>query len=213
MTTHPLLLSLAAAQISVFVALQTNLISDATRRSLGLPPRWRDSLRRATRLSLYDVGARPYTLLTHMLGHADAMHLLCNTFTVLMLSPPVLMAIRPARFLGLYCTSGVVGGLSQLAAQYTQREYNTVTLGSSGALAGVLLFHCVRVPHGEVAFLMIPIKNSTAGAAFIALNAAGLAFQDSAGGGLAYASHLGGALTGASIAPFFRGRAPPLRFR
>lgn len=208
-----LLLSLAAAQVSVFVALHTPVISDATRRSLGWGATWRDTLRRATRLSLSSVEARPYTLLTYMLGHADAMHLLCNTFTIMMLSPPVLTALRPARFLGLYAACGVAGGVSQLAVQYTKREYNTVTMGASGALAGILLFHCVRVPHGEVAFLIFPMKNSTAGAAFIVLNAVGLAYQDPAGGGLAYASHLGGALAGAAIAPFFRGRAPPLRFR
>ena len=84
----------------------------------------------------------------------------------------------------------------------------------SGALAGVLLFHCVRLPLGEIVVVVMPVRNDVMGAAFVLFNGIGLLTADPAErGGIAYGAHLGGALFGAACAPFFRGRAPPLRFR
>lgn len=201
---HPLLLSLAACNIAVFSATSLNAV----------PSRDRRIVLNNTLLSLRNVYSRPWVLLTHIFSHANAAHLAMNTLSLLLLAPVVLNAIRPLRFAGLYLSAGVVGGAAQLTSNKMQ-GFDQPSLGASGALAGVLLFHCVRVPLGEVVILIFPMQNRVAGAGFVAMNIFGLTTVEQGGGesGIAYGAHLGGAAVGAALAPLFRGRAPPLRFR
>lgn len=202
---HPLLLSIGVVNAAVFAASTTS----------ALPQRERRLVVRNTMLTYRGALQRPWLVATHMFAHASLAHLAVNTFTLLLLSPAVLGAIRPLRFAGLYFGSGLAGGVGQLVSNRYQGS-DVPSMGASGALAGMLLFHCVRVPYGEIYLLVFPVQNRVAGAGFLALNAYGLATErpsyDGGGGGIAYGAHLGGALFGAALAPFFRGRAPPLRF-
>jgi membrane associated rhomboid family serine protease len=159
---------------------------------------------RHTSLSLRQFSARPWTLLTHAFAHASLTHLGFNILNLVMFAPAIAASMGPSRFGLLYAGSAVCGGAAQLYHNSLSRARDLKSLGASGALSGLLLYHCTRVPHGETYIYVFPIRNSVLGAVFLGGNAVALASEG--GGQVAYAEHLGGGLAGAAAALLVRSR-------
>jgi membrane associated rhomboid family serine protease len=77
-----------------------------------------------------------WRLLTSLFLHADAPHVLWNGLSMLVFAVPLIERLGWTRSASVYLASGVLGGLAALAGS----EPGTVTIGSSGAVAG--LFGC-----------------------------------------------------------------------
>ncbi len=158
-----------------------------------------------TSLSLRQFSERPWTILTHAFAHASLTHLGFNMLNLVMFAPTVAASMGPSRFGLLYAGSAVCGGTAQLYHNYLSRARDLKSLGASGALSGILLYHCARVPHGQTYIYVFPIQNSVLGAIFLGGNAVALASGES-GDAVAYAEHLGGGLAGAAAALLVRSR-------
>lgn len=91
--------------------------------------------------------ARAHTLLTHIFFHADWFHLLGNLYFFYMFGRAVEHALGGARFLFVFFSAGVLGGLAQ--ALFAPAA-SALVLGASGAIAGVMGAHLWLFPKNRV---------------------------------------------------------------
>ena len=127
-------------------------------------------------------------ILTSLVMHADAAHLVGNLLALAIVGPRVWSALGWWRWLALFLVSGLVANAS--AAALLDRP----VIGASGAVAGVMAAHLVLSPRSRLALLI---------ALWIALQAvfASVALDF---GGVAWPAHLVGSGIGAVAALFFR---------
>jgi membrane associated rhomboid family serine protease len=74
-----------------------------------------------------------WRLITAAFLHGSVLHIVFNMLALWWLGAPVEMALGRARFLGLYFASGLAGSAGALIA-----NPNTITVGASGAIFGLL---------------------------------------------------------------------------
>lgn len=77
--------------------------------------------------------AQPWRLVSHLVLHADPAHVFWNGVSMLVFAVPLLLDLGYGRAAAVYVASGIAGGLAALATT----EAGTLTLGSSGAVAGL----------------------------------------------------------------------------
>ena len=75
------------------------------------------------------------SLVTHQLVHGDVPHLVLNSAWLLAFGSAVASRIGPARFIAFALLSGLAGALAFLAMHLGE---NTIMVGASGALAGLM---------------------------------------------------------------------------
>ena len=105
---------------------------------------------------------RPWQLVTYMFLHADFMHILFNMYGLFLFGRMVAPVLGRARFLTLYFTGGIVGGLLHLAANWNSVPLN-IAVGASGALFGVMMAAAMIRPNLEmyIMFIPVPVKLKT----------------------------------------------------
>lgn len=81
------------------------------------------------------IAARPQTLLTALLIHADWLHLLGNLIFVVIFGVPAERALGMPRFLLLFLVAGLIGNL---AAAWSLDSLRSPIIGASGAVSGVV---------------------------------------------------------------------------
>jgi membrane associated rhomboid family serine protease len=94
-----------------------------------------------------DVLASPaawVTLFTSLFLHAGWLHLLSNVVYLGVFGGSVEQRLGRLRYVGVYLASGVLGGLSYVAAQPTS---DAPAVGASGAIAGIIAANLVLVVH------------------------------------------------------------------
>ena len=131
---------------------------------------------------------------TYMFAHGSFTHVLFNMWGLFIFGSPLERKLGPTRFMYLYFTSGVVGGLVWLAANWNAPTGGVI--GASGAVFGVMMAAAMTFPNERIMLLFPPIpmklKTFVAGYAaieiYMALNASG--------GQIAHIAHLGGILGG-----------------
>ena len=134
--------------------------------------------------------ARPWTLLSSMFLHSPVspMHLLFNTYALLIFGGLVEQRIGTKRFIGAYLVSGLFAGI--LYSVFS----TTPALGASGAIMGLLGLAIMLLPDLKVLFFfVIPMSLRTAGIIFAAIDIFGLFNPHS---GIAHLAHLGGLFIG-----------------
>ena len=135
---------------------------------------------------------RGYQLITYMFLHADFMHLLFNMYGLYLFGTLVAPVLGRNRFLTLYFTSGIGGGLLQLAANWTSG--GGAIVGASGALFGVMMAVAMTRPNLEMIMLFfpVPIKMRTLVVIYAVLEILSnmAKFQNN----IAHLAHLGGFL-------------------
>ena len=142
---------------------------------------------------------RWWQLITHAFLHANIWHLLFNMLALWFAGQIVERVMGTARFLALYMASAVAGGLAQIFLQ----GGNTLLLGASGAVCGVILAFSTMFPNAEIVlllFFVIPLKFrakylgwALVGSSIILLL---LGFEPWIG----HAAHLGGCVAGYLLA-------------
>jgi membrane associated rhomboid family serine protease len=201
----PVLLLIAANVAVCGVYLTQAPQSEAARRWFG----------RNMVLSSSRFRRRPLVLATHAFMHIEPLHCGLNMYTLWSFGGATCAMLGVPRFLALYGAAGLAGGAAQLAynrlmprLQLPASRFvraDDAIVGASAAIAGVVFYNIVRVPHGEVIIFILPVPNPVFAAAFIA-GSAYLATMHEGRSHYAHAGHLGGALTGVAYALFRRAR-------
>jgi len=144
-----------------------------------------------------------WQLITFQLMHAGWIHLLVNCWAIYVFGRGVEMVTGKRRFLAIYFSSGIAGGLLQVlfAWVWPDRFGGAVVGASAGALGLVGAFAAIE-PERKLMMLVyfvfpLKIRAKTFLLFCFLLSVLGLLFPNSfLGGGIAHAAHLGGILTG-----------------
>jgi len=136
-----------------------------------------------------------WQLFTYLFLHGGLTHILFNMFTLWMFGPDLERAWGSRAFLRYYFLCGVGAGVCVIAANLLAGDLYTRTLGSSGAIYGLLLAYGLLYPDRTVLFsFLFPIP-----AKYFVMIIGAIAFLGSfgaAGSGVSHVAHLGGMLFG-----------------
>jgi membrane associated rhomboid family serine protease len=149
------------------------------------------------------------TRVSSLFLHAGWLHLAINLVYLAFFGAAVEHRLGPTRYLVLYLTSGVVGGLAVLLAQ---PDSQTPAIGASGAIAGLIAAHLFLFP-GATLGTLVPmlffhvVENVPALLLLLLWLLAQLlsgvaSITATTGAGVAWWAHAGGFLMGLVLAPF-----------
>jgi membrane associated rhomboid family serine protease len=148
-----------------------------------------------------------WQLFTYQFMHSSLLHIFLNCWAIYVFGRVMEEAIGPAKFLALYLTSGVIGGLMQMLGAWAWPSHiGALVVGASAAALGVIAAFAALYPEQELTMLLFFIVPVNLRAKYLLWGTLGLSifcvlFPDSAltalmGAHIAYAAHLGGILTG-----------------
>jgi membrane associated rhomboid family serine protease len=137
-----------------------------------------------------------WELLTFQFLHANLMHLLFNCLTIFFVGRIVENALGGTKFLTLYFTSGVIGGLVQMLYALVLREDASVVGASAGA-AGLIGAFALMAWDQQftmiIYFIPVTMRGKTLFFGSVIVCLVWMMFLNS---GIANAAHLGGLLAG-----------------
>ena len=163
--------------------------------TLGYPPRF--SLNNYFALSVEGLKhGFVWQLLTYQFMHASFWHILFNSWAIYLFGREIEETLGPRKFLVLFLTAGVVGGMFQiLAALLWPAYFGGPVVGASAGGFGLMAAYAVLFPERELSLLFPPVtfraKTMLIFSAVLAV--AGIVFPVD---NVANAAHLGGMLTG-----------------
>jgi membrane associated rhomboid family serine protease len=141
-----------------------------------------------------------WQLLTYMFMHASFLHLLFNCWAIYVFGRDVEEALGLKSFLGLYFSSGIIGGLFQTAAGLTLGSaFSGQTVGASAAAFGLVAAFAMLFPERIILlFFVIPLRAKYLLALSLLIALVGMLTPQTNGMGphVADAAHLGGMLAG-----------------
>jgi membrane associated rhomboid family serine protease len=153
-----------------------------------------------------------WQLLTFQFLHSTPWpwHLLFNCWALFMFGREVEWVLRTPRFLIMYFTGGVVGGLFQVFVMLMWPQYfgTGAVVGASAGIFGVVAAFAMLFPQRQLILLLyvVPIKMKARSMLWLSLiiTAAGIGLPHTwiaviLGGNVAHAAHLGGILTGLAL--------------
>lgn len=138
----------------------------------------------------------PWRLITSIFLHANFFHIFLNMFVLYNVGPLIERRVGSWEFLKLYMLSGIVGNLLfALVAHAGIIPSNTIGIGASGAIAGLLGAAFLFYPHLQVLFLFIfPMPMYVFFFFYILIEFAGIFTMSYTG--IGSAAHLGGVIAG-----------------
>jgi membrane associated rhomboid family serine protease len=147
-----------------------------------------------------------WQIVTYMFLHAGIGHVLWNMLALWLFGIELERTWGTARFLRFYFLCGICAGLTVIAAAYLFGGVNVPTVGSSGAVYGILVAYALVFPDQTVLFgFLIPMKSK-----YFVMIIGAIVFLQSymatvggQGTGIAVTAHLGGLVAGYLI---LRGR-------
>jgi len=140
-----------------------------------------------------------WTLLTSEFSHYEWWHIGINMLVLWSFGAILERLLGARKFLEFYLVAAVVASLSHCLTSVMIGRPQTMALGASGAISGLLILYALIFPkHKILVFGIIPVPAMAGALAFVGLDVWGLIAQ-SRGGGLpiGHGAHLGGALCGA----------------
>jgi membrane associated rhomboid family serine protease len=135
-----------------------------------------------------------WELVTYLFLHGGVMHLLFNMLTLWMFGVTLERDWGTRRFLKYYFLCGIGAGLCDVTVNALLGNWNTSTIGASGAIFGVLLAFGVMYPEATILFLFLfPIQ-----AKYFVMIYGAIALLASLGvnSGVSNVAHLGGMIFG-----------------
>jgi len=149
-------------------------------------------------------GGMLWQLVTHQFLHGSLFHLFVNMLGLWFSGRILENLMGGRRFLILYLTCGIAGGLLQVLL-----VPGTILIGASGAVFGVVCAFSALFPEMRITamvFFIIPVnlKAKWLGWGLVAISF--LFTISGLGGNIGHAAHLGGALTGYAFVYFGRTR-------
>jgi membrane associated rhomboid family serine protease len=163
-----------------------------------------------------------WQLLTYQFMHGGLAHLLLNCWALFVFGRGVEWAVGKPRFLILYFSGGIIGGLFQVLAALLWPDYfGGASVGASAGIFGVVASFAMLFPDQRLVmllFFVIPINMRAKSLLWfvLVLTALGISFPHSGlarllGGNVAHFAHLGGILTGLAFSRFYFLRILPPR--
>ena len=129
--------------------------------------------------------------------HAGWLHLIFNSLAIFFFGRPVETALGRGRFLAVYFSSGIIGGVVQMLFALMFQSFDAAVVGASAGASGLVAAFAVLhwTERFTLLFYFIPVtlRGKTLLWGTVALAGIGLAIRNS---GIANAAHLGGILTG-----------------
>ncbi|HVP57707.1 MAG TPA: rhomboid family intramembrane serine protease [bacterium] len=144
-------------------------------------------------------GTEWITIFSSMFMHAGWLHILGNMLYLFIFGDNVEDAFGHWRFLVFYLTCGVAANFAQMGLDVTSTE---VSLGASGAIAGILAAYLVMFPRAKVKVLMgyfvVPLPALIVIGGWIVMQIFSQvgSISDATGDGVAYMAHIGGFAAG-----------------
>jgi membrane associated rhomboid family serine protease len=136
-----------------------------------------------------------WQVVTYMFFHAGFMHILWNMLTLWMFGAELERMWGTARFLRFYFACGIGAAITVILASYAFGNPASTTLGSSGAIYGILMAYAVLFPDRLILFgFLIPIKVK-----YFVMIMGAVVFMNSFvsfGSGVSQVAHLGGMVVG-----------------
>jgi rhomboid protease GluP len=137
-----------------------------------------------------------YVIITAMFLHGGFLHLANNMIALLFLGSAVESKTRPWQFYLVYFVSGIVASFSMFLSSIFGYGPDTLAVGASGAIAGIIGLGTFISPGKWTMFpFIIPVPFVIAGAIFF-LSTSALIFSQ---GEVAYPAHLFGIFAGAAF--------------
>lgn len=141
-----------------------------------------------------------WQLVTYMFMHADPWHLLFNMLGLYIFGMEFYRTFGRERFLQFYAICGIFGGLAYLTLSTVKPGYHdTVLVGASGAIYGLLVAAMIFFPHIQIVMVIFPVPIRVFGliyAAILLLQLIGPGGVRNPGGELC---HIAGAATGVAL--------------
>jgi membrane associated rhomboid family serine protease len=145
-------------------------------------------------------GLALWQLVTYLFLHDGIGHILWNMLALWMFGAELERLWGTARFLRFYFACGIIAGLTVIACAYVFGGANIPTVGSSGAIYGLLVAYGLMFPDQTVLFsFLIPMKSKY----FVMIIGAIIFLQSymatvggRPGSGVAVVAHLGGMVAG-----------------
>ena len=140
-----------------------------------------------------------WRLVTYMFAHGGVSHILFNMLSLWMFGVELERMWGTKFFLKYYFVCGVCAALTTIVVSFVPISafgslYTTITIGSSGAIFGILLAYGLYFPHRPILFFFVfPVP-----ARYFVMIMGGMSLLFSTGGGdgIAHTTHLGGLLAG-----------------
>ena len=163
-------------------------------------------------LALWPLGSglfEPWQVVTGGFLHGGIAHIAFNMLALYMFGSQIERLFGARHFAVYYFTCLVVSSLLQLAVlRWFAHDFQTPTVGASGAIFGLLLAFGMFYPQEKVYFMLLPIPLPAW--LFVILYGA-LELLSGVFGwmpGVAHFAHLGGMLGGWLLIQYWRGRLP-----
>lgn len=139
-------------------------------------------------------------LITYQFLHADLMHILINMLILWFFGRELANFLGSKRFLILYLSSGVVGGLCQILVGILRGDPNLhPVVGASGAIYGIVVYYALMWPNRTVSLfifpLIVPMKVKYMAGFMVGISVL-YGFVPEEGDMVAHMCHLGGAVFG-----------------
>ena len=156
-----------------------------------------------------------WQLLTFQFMHAGWLHLIFNSLAIFFFGRSVETVLGRNRFLAVYFSSGIIGGVVQmLFALVIPKYFDAPVVGASAGAYGLVAAFAVLNWEERftllIYFFPVAMRGKTLLWGSLALALTGIAIP---GGGVANAAHLGGILTGFFyVRQIVQGRRPQLPF-
>jgi membrane associated rhomboid family serine protease len=159
-----------------------------------------------------------WQLLTYQFMHVGFLHIFLNCWAIYVFGRIIEDTLGPKKFLALYFSCGVIGGLTQvLGALVWPSHIGGAVVGASAAALGLVAVFAALYPERELTLLLFFFLPVTLRAKYLLWGMALLSmycilFPLSGltllmGGNIAHAAHLGGMLTGfVFVRQFIQGR-------
>ena len=152
-------------------------------------------------------GVELLTLVSSMFMHAGPMHLLLNMLILILLGVPFEDRIGSRSFLKIYIISGILGSLiTGSLSVWNQEGLETINLGASGAVFGIMGGFALLHPRDEIPMLLGPIFMHRvpvllATLVFVAMETfyVGMGTED----GIGHTTHMASFVIGVFVAPYY----------
>ena len=156
---------------------------------------------------LQSPGIELLTLISSMFMHGSPMHLLMNMLILILLGVPFEDRIGSKSFLRIYLISGFLGSLlTGSISLWNGEEVDTIHIGASGAVFGIMGAFVLLYPRLEIPMLLgpifmhrVPVFLSTL--VFVAMETLYVALGTS--DGIGHGTHMASFIGGVFLAPYY----------
>jgi len=150
---------------------------------------------------------RLVSIITAMFMHGGSMHIMMNMLVLILLGVPFEERIGSRSFLLIYFISGILGSLITASVSvYNQEGLDTLNIGASGAVFGIMGGFALLYPRDEIPMLLGPIflhrvPVILATIVFVAMETlyVGMNTQD----GIGHGTHMASFIAGVFLSPLF----------